>query len=215
MPIHIQDFCFNGFQENTFVVSDSEKNCVIIDPGCYEKHEEALLEQYIIANGLKPLALLNTHGHIDHVLGNHFILNRFEVPFYMHIDELSTWRSVEAYAHVYGFEKYTACSEPTHIMVENQTLQFGQIILEVLHTPGHSPGHVVYYNRAQQFVINGDVLFRGSFGRVDLPGGDLNTLKNSIHEVMFQLPEETIVFCGHGEQTSISEEKKNNYILSF
>lgn len=215
MQVEIKSFCFNAFQENTFVVSDSQKNCVIFDPGCYEKQEEELLERYITENRLTPLALLNTHGHIDHVLGNHFVINRFDVPFYMHIDELTTWRSVASYAHVYGFEKYIPSLEPTHILLENQVLNFGQLSFEVLHAPGHSPGHVVYYDHANGFVINGDVLFRGSFGRVDLPGGDLNTLKNSIFDVMFKLPDDTRVFCGHGAPTSIAEEKKDNYILTF
>lgn len=215
MAIHIQSFTFNAFQENTYVLSDDEKNCVIIDPGCYERHEQNELADYISSNQLNPLALLNTHGHIDHVLGNEWVKRTYGVDHYMHIDDLITMRSVESYAHVYGFERYEPASEPSHILQGGEQLTFGAIVLDCLFTPGHSPGHVVFYNAENGFVINGDVLFNGSFGRVDLPGGDLEMLKQSIFEIMFKLPEETTVYCGHGPATTIGQEKRTNYILQF
>jgi glyoxylase-like metal-dependent hydrolase (beta-lactamase superfamily II) len=186
-----------------------------MDPGCYERHEQQELLQYISTNKLKPLALLNTHSHIDHVLGNSFILRNFEIDHYMHIDDLLTMRSVESYAHVYGFNAYEPSPEPTHILQGGETLQFGEIQLKVLPTPGHAPGHVVYYCEQEGFVVNGDVLFKGSFGRVDLPGGDLEALKASIFHVMFSLPDATVVYCGHGPKTTIGEERTTNYILNF
>lgn len=215
MDINIQSFTFNPFQENTYVISDKDGCCVIVDPGCYDRLEQKELKDYIDAHKLVPKALLCTHGHIDHVLGNDYIRKIYNLPFYMHIDELITWRSVESYAHVYGFQGYEPCEEPSHILQGNEILTFGGMNFKVLHTPGHSPGHVVYYDAKNGFVINGDVLFKGSFGRVDLPGGDMGTLKSSIYEVMFSLPDETVVYCGHGETTTIGEEKKNNYILQF
>lgn len=215
MKIKVESFTFNPFQENTYVLFDENKNCVIIDPGCYEKFEQGELTDFIKNNELKPLALLNTHAHIDHVLGNSFIDRTFNLDFYMHQDDLITLRAVDNYAHVYGFPAYETSQEPNHLLKGGERLQFGGIELKVFHTPGHAPGHVVFYNEENDFVINGDVLFSGSFGRVDLPGGDIEILKKSIHEIMFQLPEQTTVYCGHGPATTIGKEKRSNYILHF
>jgi glyoxylase-like metal-dependent hydrolase (beta-lactamase superfamily II) len=213
--ISVQKFSFNGFQENTYVVFDQQKNCVIIDPGCYERHEEQELLSFIEENGLLPLALLNTHAHIDHVLGNQFVLEAFSIPFYLHENDLNTLHSVENYAHLYGFGAFKKSPNPTHFLNDGDDIVFGSIQFKVRFTPGHAPGHVVFYNEKNNFVINGDVLFNGSFGRVDLPGGDLETLKNSIFNIMFMLPEGTLVYCGHGPETTIGKEKRSNYILQF
>lgn len=215
MKIQVHTFTFNPFQENTYILSDENKNCVIIDPGCYEREEQKQLLDFISSNGLTPLALLNTHAHIDHILGNAFIQRTYDLDHYLHIEDLVTMRAVESYAHVYGFGAYETSPEPTHIMQGEDLLQFGDIHLQVFFTPGHAPGHVVYYNHENGFVINGDVLFNGSFGRVDLPGGDIEILKDSIHTKMFTLPEETVVYCGHGPATTIGKEKRSNYILNF
>jgi len=214
MATNISVFTFNGFQENTYVLDDGS-NCVIIDPGCYEPHEQEALVEFIESKNLKPVALLMTHSHIDHVLGAHFVLNKFNIPFYMHELDVQTMQSVASYAHVYGFPGYTPPSDPTHLLKGGEILEFGSIRLEVLFTPGHAPGHVVYFDRENQFVINGDVLFSGSFGRVDLPGGSMEVLKQTIHNVMFTLPDETTVHCGHGPATTIGREKQSNMILQF
>jgi glyoxylase-like metal-dependent hydrolase (beta-lactamase superfamily II) len=215
MSIHKQHFQFNAFQENTFLIWDNKRNCIIIDPGCYTKVEEEELINFIEQNELTPIALLNTHAHIDHVLGNNIILNTYNIDFYLHEIELKTLQSVDSYAHLYGFEGYKSSPLPTKSLNHGQKLILGEMEISVFHTPGHSPGHVVFYFEKDGFVINGDVLFRGSFGRVDLPGGDLETLKNSIFEILFSLPDNTIVYCGHGPATTIGEEKKSNYILQF
>jgi hydroxyacylglutathione hydrolase len=215
MAINIHSFQFNAFQENTFVVWDDERNCVIIDPGCYSRQEQQELLDFIKENNLVPRALLNTHAHIDHVLGNSFVMNSFEIDYYLHENDLPTLKSVSSYAHVYGFEGYEVSPEPNKFLRHNQTLIFGKLDIKVYFTPGHAPGHVVFYFPTGNFVVNGDVLFQGSFGRVDLPGGDLETLKKSIFETMFQLPEETIVYCGHGPETDVAREKKFNYIHQF
>jgi hydroxyacylglutathione hydrolase len=211
----VKKFTFNGFQENTYIVYTATGNCVIIDPGCFTKEEEEELLNFIIENELNPLALLNTHAHIDHVLGNSFVLSQFKIPFYLHSDDLLTLKSVESYAHVYGFNNYKPSPEPTNFLANNEKLKFEDIEFDVFHTPGHAPGHVVFHSVENGFVINGDVLFKGSFGRVDLPGGDIEILKNSIHELMFKLPSTTVVFCGHGPETTIEDEKQTNYILQF
>lgn len=215
MSISIQSFQFNDFQENTYLVWDQQKNTVIIDPGCYSRDEQMELISFIEGNNLKIVALLNTHAHIDHVLGNQFILNNYDVDYYLHPDDLKVLQSVESYAHLYGFEGYQVSPQPTKSLVHNQKLVFGDIEMTVFHTPGHAPGHVVFYFEKENFVVNGDVLFRGSFGRVDLPGGNLETLKESIFNCMFKLPDETTVYCGHGPKTTIGVEKKTNYILEF
>lgn len=215
MKIFVEAFTFNPFQENTYVVYDENANCVIIDPGCYEKNEQAVLKDFISKKGLIPKALLNTHAHIDHILGNAFVQRTYNLDHYLHIEDLVTLRAVESYAHVYGFSDYELSPEPTHILQGNDTVSFGGIEFQILFTPGHAPGHVVYYNEENKFVINGDVLFKGSFGRVDLPGGDMEILKKSIYEIMFKLPDDTVVYCGHGPATTIGEEKRSNYILNF
>lgn len=215
MKIFIETFTFNGFQENTVVLYDALKNCVIIDPGCYTREEQQALLGFISANDLKPVALLNTHAHIDHVLGNAFVQRTYNIPYYLHKSDLPTLNSVSNYAHLYGFEGYEVSPEPTHYLEDQQQLVFGGIELNVLFTPGHAPGHVVFYNQENQFVINGDVLFNGSFGRVDLPGGDITILKESIFNTLFKLPEDTLVYCGHGPTTTIGQEKKTNYIYNF
>lgn len=215
MKLHIQHFTFNPFQENTYVVFSDNGDAVIIDPGCYEKHEEDELIAFIDSNNLKPLALLNTHAHIDHVLGNAFIIEKYNLDYYLHPSDLLTLNAVPNYAHVYGFPNYKVSPQPTNQLEDGELLKFGDIEFEVLFTPGHAPGHVVFYNKENNVVINGDVLFQGSFGRVDLPGGDMEILKKSIFDVLFRLPDETIVYCGHGPETTIQKEKATNYILNF
>jgi glyoxylase-like metal-dependent hydrolase (beta-lactamase superfamily II) len=214
MAIKVEKFTFNGFQENTYIVHD-EKVCVIIDPGCYARDEQEELTNFISENNLTPVAVLLTHAHIDHVLGLAYVLSTYSIDFYTHEIDVETLNSVESYAHIYGFPGYVSPSQPTHLLKGGETLQFGEMQFAVIFTPGHAPGHVVYHDTSNNFVINGDVLFKGSFGRVDLPGGDMDILKKTIEEVMFVLPEDTLVYCGHGPETTIGEEKRTNYILNF
>ena len=215
MSLKVVSFQFNGFQENTYVIVSPNKNCVIIDPGCYSALEEEALFNFIEDNELNPLALLNTHAHIDHILGNFAVKDKYKIPFYIHKDDLITLHSVKNYAALYGFQNYKESPEPDVFLEHGSEISFEDISFKVLFTPGHAPGHVVFYNEHNKFVINGDVLFNGSFGRVDLPGGDINTLKKSIFDTMFKLPEDTVVYCGHGPETTIEQEKKSNYIHQF
>ncbi|MDP4596090.1 MAG: MBL fold metallo-hydrolase [Crocinitomicaceae bacterium] len=213
MSVQIQAFTFNGFQENTYVVSMGQ-DAVIFDPGCYTREEEAQLFAYINENSLDIKAILFTHAHIDHILGASFCQERFQAPAYLHAADQLTWESVKSYAHVYGFENYKEAEVPIYLLEDQKEITFDSLTFKVYHTPGHAPGHVVFYHESG-FVINGDVLFKGSFGRVDLPGGDLETLKKSIFEIMFKFPEQTVVYCGHGPATTIGQEKRTNYILEF
>jgi glyoxylase-like metal-dependent hydrolase (beta-lactamase superfamily II) len=157
MPIAIKHFEFNAFQENTFLIYDEQKNAVIIDPGCYSRIEQEELSSFLEDEGLTLHAILGTHAHIDHVLGNSFIMNTYGVDYYLHSDDVATLKAVSSYAHLYGFEGYLPSPAPTHTLYGGEQLSFGDIQFEVYHTPGHAPGHVVYYNRQNNFVINGDV----------------------------------------------------------
>lgn len=215
MSLVVHTLCFNAFQENTYIVSNEKNECVIIDPGCYSADEKQHLKAYVKTKNLNVLALLNTHCHIDHVLGNAFVKKEFKVDFYMHKDDLSVLNSVPNYAHVYGFEAYELSPEPDFYLEDKQQISFGEITFEVIFGPGHSPGHVAFYNAENELLIGGDILFRGSFGRVDLPGGNMETLKKTIHERMFTLPDNTTVYPGHGPETTIGVEKRTNYIFQF
>lgn len=205
----IQTFTFNPFQENTSVLYDDSGQCVIVDPGCYEQHEKEALVSFIERKGLKVAKLLNTHCHVDHVLGNKFVSDHFGVELYIHKADLPTLKSIPAYAPVYGFNMY-AEKEPDHFMEDGDTVTFGHTSLEVIFTPGHAPGHVVFFHRESKILINGDVLFNGSIGRTDLPGGDHDTLIRSIHEKVFPLGDDVTVHCGHGPTTTIGKEKVSN-----
>ena len=215
MSLKIKSFEFNAFQENTFVVSDTERNAIVIDPGCYSREEEQELAAYIKHEELNIVALLNTHAHIDHVLGNAFIKENYGVAYYLHQEDITTLNAVQQYASLYGFEGYRLSPEPDFLMEDQSELVFGSMLIKVLHTPGHCPGHVVFYFESEGIVINGDVLFNGSFGRTDLPGGNLEALKSSIFKTMFTMPDSTLVYCGHGPSTTIKKERLSNYILQF
>ncbi len=215
MELVVKSFVFNPFQENTYVVSNHQNECVIIDPGCYTAEEKQELKAYIETNNLSVLALLNTHCHIDHTLGNAFVVNTFQVDFHMHKLDLPTLQAIPQYAHVYGFPGIELSPEPTKFVEDKEILTFGGIELEVIFGPGHAPGHVAFYNKENSILIGGDIIFQGSFGRVDLPGGDIEILKQTIHQRIFTLPENTIVYSGHGPSTTVGQEKKTNYILQF
>lgn len=215
MLTSVAKFTFNSFQENTFVIHDGDV-CVIIDPGCNSSAEEQQLIDFIEENRLEPTAILLTHGHLDHVMGVPFLRKKYGVPFYIHEADVITLKSAPIAAQLYGIPNFKATEEaPTHFLNHGDLLEFGQIRLEVMFTPGHAPGHVVFYNQEDNYVINGDVLFNGSFGRYDLPGGDLATLIASIKNVLFELPDDTLVCCGHGPETTIGAERKHNPILDY
>jgi len=211
--IAIQSFTFNGFQENTYVVYDESQQCIIIDPGCYEQSEKLQLEQFIDDNGLKPIKLINTHCHIDHVLGNRFVAEKWGLDLEIHDLDLPTLHAVKEYCQLYGFHNYEESPEPSHFLKEGDHIHFGNSTLNILYTPGHAPGHIVLHSKEQKFLIGGDVLFQMSIGRTDLPGGDYDTLISSIKEKLLPLDEDTKVFCGHGPSTTIGFEKVNNPFL--
>jgi glyoxylase-like metal-dependent hydrolase (beta-lactamase superfamily II) len=207
--LSIQTFTFNAFAENTYVAYDETKECVIVDPGCYSRDEQNELVGFIESEKLIVKYLLNTHCHVDHVLGNYFTKEKFRVPFLIHEQDLPTLKSVKLYAPMYGFAGYHE-ADPDNFLKEGDTLTFGNTALKILFLPGHAPGHIGFYEEESKVILAGDVLFDGSIGRTDLPGGNLNTLLNSIRQKLFSLPDETIVYPGHGPATTVGKEKISN-----
>lgn len=205
----IQSFVFNPLAENTYVLFDETREAVIIDPGCYEQREKDALTGFIAQNNLKPVKLLNTHAHVDHVLGNAFVKRQYGIELYLHESDLPVLKSVKILAPHYGMPAYEE-TDVDHFLAAGQTITFGNTELEVRFVPGHAPGHVAFVNHADRFVIGGDVLFRGSVGRTDLPLGDFETLVHSIRTQLYTLSDEYVVYAGHMGTTTIGQEKKTN-----
>ena len=207
--IHIRAFTVNPFEENSYVLHDETGEAVIIDPGCYEQSEQSEIKNFISLKNLQVRYILNTHCHIDHVLGNDFVKQQYKVPLLIHPLELPVLKAVKVYAGNYGFPLYHEVL-PDGELTEGVALQFGKSSLNVLFVPGHSPGHVAFYQPDQKFIIGGDVLFNRSIGRTDLPGGNHQTLIASIHQQFFILPDDVVVHPGHGPETTLGEEKAYN-----
>jgi hydroxyacylglutathione hydrolase len=211
--IKIHKLTYNPFSENMYILSDETNECVIIDPGCYSSEERADLKNYIEENDLKPVALWNTHCHLDHVFGNSFVAKEWGLELGIHALDLPTLNAFPMAAKMYGIDGIQLSPEPSYFISEGDKLRFGNSELEVLFGPGHAPGHIAFYSLKEMFIINGDILFQGSYGRYDLPGGDFDVLKQTITEKMFSLPEEMVVYTGHGGETTIGAEKQSNPIL--
>ena len=206
---NVKVFIFSPIQENTYVLSNDKKEAIIIDPGCYGQKEEQQLEDYIVSQGLQVRLLLNTHCHLDHVFGNKFVAERWDLKPHIHPRE----KPVLDYAPVSGlmwnlpFHNY---SGDVVYLNDGDVTGLDNEPLDVLFTPGHSPGSISFYSKGGGFVISGDVLFQRSVGRTDLPMGDFDTLANSIRTRLYTLPDGTIVYSGHGAATTVGEEKRNN-----
>ena len=211
--INVHYFTFNGFQENTYILYDETKECVIIDPGCYAHEEQKELSQFITDNQLKPVKLLNTHCHIDHVLGNNYVASTYQIGLEMHKNDLPTLHATPEYGHMYGFH-IDKSPEPSQFLDEGDIIKFGNAELSIVYAPGHAPGHIVFISVEDKFIIGGDVLFYQSIGRTDLPGGDYNTLITSIKTKILTLPDDYKVYTGHGPSTTIGFERKHNPFLN-
>jgi len=210
--LQIKSFTFNPVQENTYVLFDEKDACCIIDPGCYFGNERRTLEEFISEEKLAAKYLLNTHCHLDHVFGNKFVHDNYGLTLHIHEKEKIVLDNAPAAGLQWNmpFENYRG---DLIFLKEGDTILINDDRLEVLLTPGHSPGSICFYCEAQRFIIAGDVLFRLSIGRSDLPGGDFDTLIKSIREKLFVLPDDVVVYPGHGESTTIGFEKKNNPFL--
>ena len=202
-------FTFNPFQENTYVLYDTFGSCIIIDPGCINEEELNTLYDFIEANSLTPTHLVNTHCHIDHVLGNKAVSEKYGLSLTSHRGEQQVLDMQPQVSTMYGLP-YVASPDITEFLDDGDTLTFGDTNLKVLFTPGHSPASISFYWKDGNILIAGDVLFRDSIGRTDLPGGSFDTLSQSIKEKFYTLPDDTIVYPGHGPSTTIGYEKINN-----
>lgn len=207
-------FTYNPFQENTYVVYETQtKEAFIIDPGCLGAQEEQHLFSNIEALGLKPVRLINTHCHLDHIYGNAAVAERYQLDLGIHPLETPVLEAAPRINDAYGLPPMTTSPAPSYFLEEGESLTLGDRTFEILLTPGHSPGSICFYNREDGYIISGDVLFANSIGRTDLPGGDYDTLMGSIHGKLLPLPDTTIVYSGHGPSTTIGAEKSSNPFL--
>jgi hydroxyacylglutathione hydrolase len=206
----VHSFVFSPFQENTYVVADDATGeAVVIDPGCYEQHEKEELARFIEEKKLKIKYLLLTHAHLDHVFGCAFVKRKYSVKLYLHEKDLPIFNDVPNRMAMFGLRGY----DPTEVdeyLHEGEQINFGNTTFDIVFVPGHAPGHVAFINHAERYVIGGDVLFRRSVGRTDLPYGDFETLENSIRTQFYTLPDDYKVYAGHMEPTTIGQEKRSN-----
>ena len=211
--LKIKSFTFNPIQENTYLLYNEFNDCVIIDPGCYFPEEQDELAHFITQSNLKPVALLNTHCHLDHVFGNKFIAEKYGLTLQLHKNEKPMLDYAPATGLMYDmpFDNYAG---EFIFLKQGDIIKLGPDELSVIEAPGHSPGHICFYCAKQNFIISGDVLFNRSIGRTDLPGGNHKTLLKNIREKLFVLPDETIVYSGHGPTTTIGDEKLHNPFLN-
>ncbi|MFC2097414.1 MBL fold metallo-hydrolase [Bacteroidota bacterium] len=211
--ISIKTMVFNPFQVNTYILTDETKDCIIVDAAAYETHEEQAIREYICENSLNPVLLVTTHCHIDHILGNSFIKATYNTEIVSNRDDEFLLNSAKESSVIFGLDLKQL--PPIDKYLEGgDIIRFGNSSLDIFHIPGHSPGSIALYSASQGFVLTGDVLFNRSIGRTDLPGGNFNTLLTGIKEKLMVLPGKTIVYPGHGQTTTIADEKENNSFIN-
>lgn len=212
--ISIKRFIFNNFQVNTYILHNEKSECLIIDPACYDREEEKQITDFIESNNLKPIKTINTHNHIDHILGNPFIKDTYNIPLLAHQSGDIFLKSAFDSAAAFSFILKEVVS-PDAFIDEGDVIELGADPLQVIYTPGHADGSICLYSEADKFVITGDALFKDSIGRTDLPTGDYEVLNKNIKEKLFTLPPDTIVYPGHGAATTIGDELMNNPFVTF
>ncbi|MCK3686374.1 MBL fold metallo-hydrolase [Maribellus sp. YY47] len=211
--IKIQKFVVNPLGENTYILSDETGECIFVDPGFFYAEERDEIKEYISSNQLKPVMIANTHCHFDHIMGVEFVREEYKVPFYAHAEDAFLVERAVGQSQMFGFD-IPAVKPIDGFLTEGETVKFGNTELKILHVPGHSPGHVVFYSAKDNMLVVGDVLFYGSIGRTDLPGGNYETLISGIKSKLLTLPDETKVYSGHGPETTIGVEKWSNPFLT-
>lgn len=203
--LKIETLVFNPFQENTYLLSDESGNTIIIDAGNYSAREHEKLDAYIAAKGLKPVMALNTHGHVDHILGVEYVCQKYNIPFA--IDSRDEYLLANAVEHgaAYGFN--VSSSPKIDIDLKGQSeIKLGEHTLQIIETPGHSIGHISLFDAQSESLFTGDTLFRESIGRTDLPGGDYNVIMDSILQKIVPLGDQIKIYPGHGGASSIGHE---------
>jgi len=208
----IKHFTFNSFAVNTYLIYNEQNESLLIDPGCYGKKEENELKDYVKQKKIHIQKQINTHCHIDHILGNFFAADTFKSPLYIHKAGLLFLETADVYANNFGFQLQNVC-QPDGFIDEKSEIILGNEILNILYTPGHADGSICIVNHSNHFIITGDTLFRSAIGRTDLPTGNMNLLLKNIKEKILTLPEDYLVYPGHGEKTSIKFEKYHNPFL--
>ena len=212
--LSIEALVFNSFQVNPYVVRNDEGECLVIDPAFYLPEEVLAFDHFISSNGLTVKGQLNTHCHVDHVLGVKHMQNAYNCPHRAHVEESGLLKNAPLMGEVFGL-KVEAISGIDQPVADEESIPLGRDNLKAMLVPGHSPGSLSFYAEDAGFVITGDALFQGSIGRTDLPGGDFDTLVSSIRSRLLTLPSETIVYPGHGDPSTIGEEALNNPFLSM
>ncbi len=208
--LQIQQFTFNALQEHTYIAYDTEsKACCVIDPGCYERYEEEELSAFIAQQHLHVKHLVNMHCHLDHSVGNAYVIRTYKVPLAIHHKEQIVLQKASQYAKGLGMPHYQTTAAEV-LLEEGDTIAIGNIALKVIWLPGHSPGHIGLYNTEKQIAFTGDVLFQGSIGRTDLPGGDQSKLLQSIQQKLVPLADSVTIYPGHGPTTTIGKERASN-----
>ncbi len=209
---HIQVLTFNAVQENTYVLFNENKDCILIDPGCYDREEEEELRKFIDHHELHPRLLLNTHCHLDHVFGNRWVAETYGLTLHLHPDEKPLLDMAPASGLMFNlpFDNYAG---ELIFLKQGDRVTLGEDELTVIEAPGHSPGSICFYCEKQQFLIGGDVVFENSIGRTDLPGGSLETLLDNIRKKILTLPEAVVIYPGHGPSTTVGKEKQFNPFL--
>jgi glyoxylase-like metal-dependent hydrolase (beta-lactamase superfamily II) len=207
-----ETFTFNVFQENTYLIINGDNHCWIVDPGMYDIEETNHFFSFIDDNKLIPQAVINTHAHLDHIFGVQACKDKYNIPFLLHKKEMPVLQNAMASAALFGFN-WTNVPQADDYIEDGKPLMLGNDAVAVKFTPGHSPGSIIFFYAPGNWAICGDVLFNGSIGRTDLPGGDFDTLINSIKTELFTLPEDTVIYSGHGPATDIGNEQRHNPFL--
>ncbi len=196
---------FNPIQENTYVLWDETNECVVIDAGNSSPREDAALDNFIAEHGLKPVLAANTHGHFDHTLGVEHLKQRYGIPFALSSKDAFLLENAATSGSIFGV-KVGAMPTVERDLDGEQEIRFGKTTLRVLRTPGHTPGHVAFFDEGSKSLFTGDTLFRESIGRTDLPGGDYSWIMRSILDVLVPLGDEVHVYPGHGPESTIGHE---------
>lgn len=210
--ISVKTFEFSPFSENTYLLYDETNECVIIDAGNYSKKEDEELSAFISEKSLKLVKILNTHGHIDHIFGLSYLKKTYNVDIYGHREDDAVLDDTKKYGMQFGIDVSVPPKVNCYIE-DNDVINFGNSKLSVIHLPGHTPGGVGYYNEIQKILFSGDVLFNDSIGRTDFPGGNYDVLMHSIKAKLLVLPQDVVVYSGHGPATTIGKEARTNPFL--
>lgn len=212
--LKLEQFVFNPFSENTYVVyDDNTKECVIIDAGCSNKAEGDQLLGFVDSHRLKPLMVVCTHGHVDHIIGNEAVKKRYGIKLAAHPDTQPDFIQAKRHGAWLGLSPNGEFPLPDIDLKDGEIIKIGESTMEVICTPGHARGSISLYAEIEGWVFTGDALFCRSIGRTDLAGGNYEQLRESIRERLFHLPDDTTVFPGHGESTTIFDEQRYNMFL--